>query len=191
VTVRAPEVVTRVGADARVVDLDAPGAEVQLAACVWGDQPQRMRRLQEALALRRQSQGTAQAARLVRARLPDELEEFLTGAVPAQAVAPVVLFDTYVTAYFNDVDHGALVRGVDAFARAWTLRHRLPWLWVRFEPPRAGEPDAPEAGWCRWWVEVWTQGKRRRIELGWAHPHCVKATFGPGLAELIALGGPE
>jgi len=191
VTVRAPEVVTRVGADARVVDLDAPGAEVQLAACVWGDQPQRMRRLQEALALRRQSLGTAQAARLVKARLPDELEEFLTGAVPAQAVAPVVLFDTYVTAYFNDVDHGALVRGVDAFARAWTLRHRLPWLWVRFEPPRAGEPDAPETGWCRWWVEVWTQGKRRRIELGWAHPHCVKATFGPGLAELIALGGPE
>jgi hypothetical protein len=191
VTMRAPEVVTRIGVDVRAVDLDAPGAEVQLAACVWGDQPQRMRRLQEALALRRQSQGTAQAARLVRARLPDELEEFLTGAVPAQAVAPVVLFDTYVTAYFNDVDHGALVRGVDAFARAWTLRHRLPWLWVRFEPPRAGEADAPEAGWCRWWVEVWTQGKRRRIELGWAHPHCVKATFGPGLVELIALGGPE
>jgi hypothetical protein len=189
--VRAPEVLTRIGADARVVDLDAPGAETQLAACVWGDQPQRMRRLQEALALRRRFQGTAQAARVVRARLPEELEEFLNGAVPTQPLAPVVLFDTYVTAYFNDVDHGALVRGVEAFARSWTLRHRLPWLWVRFEPPRVGEPAAPQVGWCRWWVEAWTQGRRRRIELGWAHPHCVRAVFGPGLAELIALGGSE
>lgn len=188
---RAPEVLTRIGADARVVDLDAPGAETQLAACVWGDQPLRMQRLQEALALRRKFQGTAQAARVVRARLPEELEEFLGKAIPTQPLAPVVLFDTYVTAYFNDVDHGALVRGVEAFARSWTLRHRLPWLWVRFEPPRVGEPVAPHVGWCRWWVEAWTQGRRRRIELGWAHPHCVRAVFGPGLAELIALGGSE
>lgn len=189
--VRAPEVLTRIGADARVVDLDAPGAETQLAACVWGDQPQRMRRLQEALALRRQFQGTEQAARVVRARLPEELEDFLNAAIPTQPLAPVVLFDTYVTAYFNDVDHGALVRGVEAFAKSWTLRHRLPWLWVRFEPPRVGEPVAPQVGWCRWWVEAWTQGRRRRIELGWAHPHCVRAVFGPGLAELVALGGSE
>lgn len=190
-TVRAPEVLTRIGADARVVDLDAPGAETQLAACVWGDQPQRMRRLQEALALRRKFHGTPQGARVVQAHLPEELEEFLTTAIPTQPVAPVVLFDTYMTAYFNDVDHGALVRGVEAFARPWTLRHRLPWLWVRFEPPRVGEPAAPQVGWCRWWVEAWTQGRRRRIELGWAHPHCVRAVFGPGLAELMALAGPE
>lgn len=190
-TARAPEVLARAGADARAVDLDAPGAETQLAACVWGDQPQRMQRLQEALALRRRFQGTGQAARLVRARLPEELEEFLRAAIPGQPVAPVVLFDTYVTAYFNDVDHGALVRGVAAFARAWTLQHRLPWLWVRFEPPRAGEPAAPQVGWCRWWVEAWTQGRRRTIELGWAHPHCVRLVFGPGLAELVALAGSE
>lgn len=188
-TMRAPEVLARVGADAREVDLAAPGAETQLAACVWGDQPQRMARLREALALRRRHHGTAQAARLVRAELPDELEEFLKKAVPTQPVAPVILFDTYVTAYFNDVAHGALVRGVEAFARPWTLRHRLPWLWVRFEPPRVGA--APQVGWCRWWVEVWTQGKRRTIELGWAHPHGMRAVFGPGLAELAALRGPE
>lgn len=190
-TARTPEVLGRTGADARPVDLDVPGAEAQLAACVWGDQPQRMERLREALGLRRELHGTSQAARLVRARLPDELEEFLAGAVPTQPVAPVILFDTYMTAYFNDVDHGALVRAVEAFARAWTLRHRLPWLWVRFEPPRAGEPAAPQVGWCRWWVEVWTQGRRRTIELGWSHPHCVRVMFGRGLAELIALGGAE
>ncbi|MBL9099360.1 MAG: DUF2332 family protein [Myxococcales bacterium] len=188
-TLRAPEVLARVGADARVVDLAAPGAETQLAACVWGDQPQRMARLREALALRRRYQGTEQAARLVRAELPDDLEDFLRKAVPTQPVAPVILFDTYVTAYFNDVAHGALVRGVEAFARPWTLRHRLPWLWVRFEPPRVGAP--PQVGWCRWWVEVWTQGRRRTIELGWAHPHGMRAVFGPGLAELAALRGPE
>ena len=104
---------------------------------------------------------------------------------------PVILFDTYVTAYFNDVDHRALVRAVEAFARPWTLRHKLSWLWVRFEPPRAGEPEAPQIGWCRWWVEVWTQGQRHTLELVWALPHCVKLVFGPGLSELTRLRGPE
>lgn len=186
-----PEILGRIGADARLIDLDAPAAETQLAACIWGDQPQRMQRLQEALELRRRFRGTPQAARLVRANLPDETEEFLRAAVPAQPVAPVILFDTYVTAYFNDVDHRALIRAVEAFARTWTLRHKLPWLWVRFEPPRAGEPAAPQVGWCRWWVEVWTQDGRRSIELGWGHPHCVRLAFGPGIAELAGLRGPE
>ena len=189
--VAPPEILGRVGADARLIDLDAPAAETQLAACIWGDQPQRMQRLQEALELRRRFRGTPQAPRLLRANLPDETEEFLRAAVPSQPVAPVILFDTYVTAYFNDVDHRALIRAVEAFARQWTLRHKLPWLWVRFEPPRAGEPAAPQVGWCRWWVEVWTQNGRRSIELGWGHPHCVRLVFGPGLSELAGLRGPE
>jgi hypothetical protein len=150
-----------------------------------------MQRLQEALALRRQLRDSGQTARLLKTRLPDETEDFLRAVVPIHPVAPVILFDTYVTAYFNDVDHRALVRAVEAFARPWTLRHKLSWLWVRFEPPRAGEPDAPQIGWCRWWVEVWTQGQRHTLELGWAHPHCVKLVFGPGLSELTRLRGPE
>ena len=188
---RSPEIVARVGADARLVDLDAPDAEAELTACIWGDQPRRLQRLQEALELRRRLRGTPQALRLTRARLPDETEEFLRAAVPAHPVAPVVLFDTYVTAYFNDVDQRALVRAVEAFARPWSRRHKLAWLWVRFEPPRAGEAEAPQIGWCRWWVEVWTQGQRHTVELGWGHPHCVKLVFGPGLAELAGLRGPE
>ena len=189
--VRPPEIVARTGADARVVDLDLPDAETQLAACIWGDQPQRMQRLQEALELRRGLRGTPQAARMLRARLPDETDELLRAAVPVHPVAPVILFDTYVTAYFNDVDHRALVRAVEAFARPWTLRHQLSWLWVRFEPARAGEAPAPQIGWCRWWVEVWTQGQRHTVELGWGHPHCTRLALGPGLAELTRLRGPE
>jgi hypothetical protein len=189
--VRPPEILGRTGADARLVDLDAPDAETQLAACIWGDQPRRLERLQEALALRRRFRGTPQASRLLRTRLPDETEEFLRAAVPVHPVAPVILFDTYVTAYFNDVDHRALVRAVEAFARPWTLRHKLSWLWVRFEPPRGGEPEAPQIGWCRWWVEVWTQGQHHSLELGWGHPHCVKLAFGSGLARLAQLRGPE
>lgn len=189
--VRPPEILTRIGADAQLVDLDAPAAEIQLAACVWGDQPQRMQRLQEALELRRRFRNTPQAARLLRARLPDETEEFLRAAVPVHPVAPVILFDTYVTAYFNDVDHRALIRAVEGFARPWTLRHKLPWLWVRFEPPRAGEAPPPQVGWCRWWVEVWTQGRRHTLELGWGHPHCVRLALGDGIDGIAALRGPE
>ncbi|MGB1015954.1 MAG: hypothetical protein ACPG4T_17585, partial [Nannocystaceae bacterium] len=83
-----------------------------------------------------------------------------------------------------------LEREVHAFARNWTLRHGLPWLWSRFEPARAGE-DSPHTGWCRWFVDTWSRGRHRRIELGWAHPHLVRVEFGPGLAELESLRGPE
>ncbi len=183
-----PEILSRVGADIQVLDLDAPHAEQQLAACVWGDQPQRMLRLQEALRLRRELR---HAASVVRSHLPDDTAEFLQAAIPSVPLAPVILYDTYVTAYFNDVDHRALIRAVEAFARPWTLRHGLPWLWVRFEPPRVGETKAPQTGWCRWWAEVWTQGKHRQIELGWGHPHCIRLQLGPGLVQLAELRGPS
>jgi hypothetical protein len=167
---KGPDVLTRVGGDLAPVDVDSADAEARLLACVWPDQLQRVLRMREALDLQQRMRGRADAARLLRMTLPDDLAEFLGAAVPRHPEAPVILYNTYVTAYLNDVDHRAVVRGVDAFARAWTLTHGLPWMWVRFEPARVGEPS-PHPGWCRWRVVIWERGHRRDVELGWAHPH--------------------
>ena len=123
-------------------------------------------------------------------------QQFTAGGGIAQAFGGVhrVANEVVGTGAFatdQPLDHRALVRAVEAFARPWTLRHQLSWLWVRFEPARAGEAPAPQIGWCRWWVEVWTQGQRYTVELGWGHPHCTRLALGPGLAELTRLRGPE
>lgn len=186
-----PEILLRRGADASPVDLDNPETERILAACIWGDQPHRLQRLREGFALHRELLKTAgPAAKVERRVFPEDTQTFLAEALPAAPRAPVILFDTYFTAYLNDVDLRALERDVREFAHTWTLRHGLPWLWARFEPARAGE-SSPHTGWCRWFVDTWSRGRHRRIELGWAHPHLVRAEFGPGLAELESLRGPE
>ncbi len=187
-----PEILLRRGADASPVDLDNPETERILAACIWGDQPRRLHRLREGFALHRRISegGDEPAAKVERMVFPEDTQTFLAQTLPTAPRAPVILFDTYFTAYLNDVDIRALERDVRQFAHTWTLRHRLPWLWSRFEPARAGE-TSPHTGWCRWFVDTWTRGRHRRIELGWAHPHLVRAEFGPGLRDLESLRGPE
>jgi hypothetical protein len=149
--------------------------------------------LREGLALHRRAlEGEIRPPITLRAvHLPDELDGFLEQALPGNPVAPVISFNTYVTAYVNDVDHRAVERRMSSFARAWSLQHRLPWMWVRFEPPRAGEPPAPEPGWCRWRVDLWEGARQRRFELGWAHPHLVRTKLGPGLLALAELRDSE
>jgi hypothetical protein len=98
-----------------------------------------------------------------------------------------VAVNTYVTAFLRDVEHRAVQRTVSDFARRWSLQHKFPWMWVRFEPTRAGEPPAPRHGYCRWLVELWDGNRHKRIIIGWAHPHLHRVLFTDGLLELLAL----
>lgn len=183
-----PEVLRRVGGDLRPIDLTTPDAEVDLEACVWGDQRRRLERLREGIAIHRRHlrERSLVPAELRTLELPDELPEFLRAALPDHPVAPVVAYNTYVTAYLSDVSQRAVARHMREFAKEWSLRHKLPWMWVRFEPARPGV-EPPHPGWCRWLVEVFSGSKTRSIELGWAHPHLVRVEFGPGLVELRSL----
>ncbi len=183
-----PEVLSRVGGDINPIDLSKPDAEVTLEACVWGDQRRRLERLREGIEVHRRHvrERSLVPAELRTMELPDELVEFLEAALPVHPVAPVIVYNTYVTAYLSDVNQRAVVRQMREFAKQWSLRHKLPWMWVRFEPARSGNP-APHPGWCRWLVEVFSGSKTRMIELGWAHPHLVRVEFGPGLVELRSL----
>ncbi len=190
---RGPEVLGRVGCDTDPVDPGEPATTRVLSACVWGDQSRRLRRLREGLEVHQSAKGGAMGplAEVRSVVLPDDIVAFLQGALPHNPVAPVISFNTCVTTYFNDVDHRALERRLGEFAKSWSLQHHLPWMWVRFEPARAGDDPAPEPGWCRWRVDLWEGARHHRIELGWAHPHLVRAKLGPGLLALAQLRDPE
>jgi hypothetical protein len=190
---RGPEVLGRVGSDADPVDAADPATARVLSACVWGDQARRLRRMREGLTTHARAVAgeIGPVAQVREASLPDDLTTFLEGALPRNPEAPVICFNTYVTAYLNDVDHRAVERRIGAVARAWSLQHRLPWMWVRFEPARSGETPGPEPGWCRWRVDLWEGVRHHRIELGWAHPHLVRAKLGPGLLALAELRDSE
>ncbi|GEM_PF-814461 len=185
-----PEILSRVGGDdPSPFDLEATDADRGLEASVWGDQRRRLDRLREGIDIHMHAERDGLAKASVRGlTLPDDLPEFLAGAVPRDPEAGVLCFNTYVTGYLSDVNQRAAGRHMRAFARRWTKRHQLPWMWVRFEPVRAGQTPPPHPGWCQWVVEIFDGSSERAITLGWAHPYMIKAEFGPGLLELRALG---
>lgn len=168
-----PKVRSRVGGDFAPLDLREAQAQLHLKACVWPDQPARLSRLQRGIDLHQAAREgvLAPVAQLHAAKLPEDLESFLRKAIPAHPVGPVIVYNTYVTEYFNDVDERGLTRRLRDFARRWSMQHKLPLMWVRFEPPRQGEEPAPRRGWCRWDVELFTGAKHEHMCLGWAHPH--------------------
>lgn len=184
-----PEILSRVGGDSSPFNLDVEGADARLEASVWGDQRRRLDRLREAIDIheRARTDESLARARVEGLSLPDEVQDFLAAAIPAQPEAPVITYNTYVTAYLSDVDQRACARSIRDFAKEWSMRHKLPWMWVRFEPSRPGQAPAPHAGWCRWVVELFDGPHNQRIDLGWAHPYLVRAEFGPGLRELRSL----
>jgi hypothetical protein len=186
-----PEVLTRVGGDANAAALARPETRRNLEACIWGDQRRRLDRLREGMELHSRASEGGLVPGLVPAEvrqleLPGELAEFLRAAIPSHPQAPVITYNTFATAYLSDVNQRAVAREMRGFARTWSLRHKLPWMWVRFEPARAGK-SSPHPGWCLWIVELFSGSKHKTIELGWAHPHLIRAEFGPGLVELRNL----
>ncbi len=191
---RGPEVLSRVGGDARPEELVRPEFNSHLEACVWGDQRRRLDRLREGIDIharaRESTSAGLQPARIRSLDLTTNLTEFLRDAVPDHPVAPVIAFNSFATAYLSDVEERAVASSMREHAHAWALQHQLPWMWVRFEPARPGTTSPHQArlgGWCAWQVELFSRGKHKSIDLGWAHPHLVRAEFGPGLVELREL----
>lgn len=183
------KIMSRFGADFSPLDLKEAQAQLHLKSCVWPDQPARLARLQRGIDVHEQAQeGLGPVAKLHAAKLPEDLESFLRKAIPAHPVAPVIVYNTYVTEYFNDVDERGMTRRMRDFARRWSMQHKLPLMWVRFEPPRKGEQPAPRRGWCRWDVELFTGARHQEMCLGWAHPHFQGLILGADFNKLVDAG---
>lgn len=147
-----PAVAERRGCDRSPIDLAAPGAVDRLIAYVWPDHPERVRRLEAAVAVARATPpvvDAADAGAWVAARLVE----------PAEGVATAVAH-TIVWQYFAPATAAAARRAIDdAGARATT---NAPLAWLAFEHRRSDAP--PELT-----LTTWPGGVRR--SLARAHPH--------------------
>jgi hypothetical protein len=183
------EVKSRIGGDLNPVDCNDKEATDALRACIWGDKAGRFQRLEEGLEVHaRAGRGEVKpVAEVHKVDLPNELDELLRLGVPERPEGPIVLFNTYVTAYFSDVEVRELERKVRKAAREHAMMHRVPWAWIRFETPRSDQEAGPRPAWCRWRIELWRGNEHTEIDLGWAHPHMAQIEFGPGLDRLVAL----
>lgn len=175
-TSRQLQILSRTGCDLAPFELAAPADEQTLAAFIWADQPQRLQRLREGLTAFHQANPPVQ---LHPVRLPDELPDFLATAVPHHH--PVIIYNTYITAYLND--NG---RSLQQHIANWAAGQNHPVLWLQWEPLWDG-PQPPEYGWVAWTADLWQTDRHYRWHLAWNHPHGTAVHWLSGLHDWAAF----
>ena len=177
-TENLPLIVSRKGCDIAPFPLTNRDDELTLTAFVWADQNQRVQRLREGIKACKQIEQSEAPVRLHRVDLPDELNLFLHQHIPAEPVAPVIIYNTWMTSYLHDKGQ-SMMHNIDQ----WAAGQERPVLWLQWEPARDGSEPA-EFGWCAWTADVWQRGEHRQWRLGWAHPHGGQMEFGKGFADM-------
>jgi hypothetical protein len=169
-----PHIAGRTGSDIAPFPLSGRDDELTLAAFIWGDQIERIRRLREGIEAFRHVESTTAPVIIHQVDLPDDLSRFLNKNLPAESREPIVIYNTWMTAYLRD-NGQSLLYHIDQ----WAVTQDRPILWLQWEPPRDGA-EPPEYGFCAWTADLWNQGTHRRWLLGWVHPHGASAELGPG-----------
>ena len=174
-----PMIVNRFGCDINPFHIRGEADERRLRSYVWTDRIERLERLDHGLAILREVQESEAPVELHQVTLPDGLPAFLP--LLDGSDVPVLLYNTYVTAYFPE--KRPLLR---QFMHDWAIQQPFPVLWVQCE---AGQKDAPtdeqppDRGWCAWTADLWQDGAHRQFFLGWVYPHGQNAQFSTGLTE--------
>ena len=176
-----PVIRSRCGCDLAPLILNSPAEELALAAFVWGDHPERLHQLRAGIAALHAVNRSQTPVRLVQADLPADLPRFLAARADRLLDAPIVLYNTYLTAYL--ADRGAALRSALA---AWAARHPRPVLWLQWESLRNG-PKPPEFGWLGWTADLWTGGRHRHWHLAWTHPHGTRILWTADLTDWLAF----
>jgi hypothetical protein len=114
-----PTVVSRIGIDLNPVDPSDPADARWLRACLWPDQPERIARLDAAIALAARHERTLLPGDALE-RLPDAFAMVPNGALP-------VVMTTWALAYFSHEDRLRFLRRLDERAA------RGPLAWVSAE----------------------------------------------------------
>lgn len=184
-----PQILSRTGCDLAPFDLTTSAAEQTLAAYVWADQPQRLERLREGIAAFHQANRGDAPVRLYPARLPEELPLFLATAasttlsasVPHTQHQPVVIYNSYMTAYLDDKG-----RSFRQHIANWAAGQNRPILWLQWEPLWDG-PQPPEYGWIAWTADLWQANEHHHWHLAWTHPHGTPLHWLPELEDWTAF----
>jgi hypothetical protein len=172
-----PAIASRTGCDLAPFRLRSAEDERTLAAYVWGDQPERLQRLREGISALHQVNRENGQIRLHQVNLPNELPRFLREKLPVDSHLPVIIYNTYMTAYLDG--RGAVLRD---YIQSWALTLSAPLLWIQWEPDWQGG-EAPEHGWCLWTAELWQEGVHCQWRLAWVHPHGSSVKWEIGLRE--------
>lgn len=172
-----PRITGRDGCDLAPFPLDSPQDELMLMSFIWGDQHDRLARLQEGIAaFKRANRGDA-PVRLNTADLPDDLGRYLQRVLADGGAAPVVIYNTWMSSYLRDKGQ-SMAYHIDG----WAAGQDRPVLWLQWEPARDGR-EPPHYAWCAWTAELWQGDERTRWHLGWVHPHGGEAHLGDGIEE--------
>jgi len=145
-------VAERAGCDLAPIDLTQQGGRLRLRAYVWPDQPERLARLDAAIAVACEagiSVERADAAAWVRDRLQ--------AAAPGQAT---VLYHSIMWQYMPTSTQAAVQDAIEHAGAQAT--EAAPLAWLRFEPPLA--ETRPELH-----LTLWPGGQQHRLAI--AHPH--------------------
>ncbi|MBM9614980.1 DUF2332 domain-containing protein [Desulfobulbus rhabdoformis] len=164
VQTQLPKISARIGCDLHPFLLHNPSDEIRLASFVWGDQPERLDRLQEAINAFHVVAQTQNPVQLFGAKLPDELSSFLYSSLP-KPTTPVVVYNTYLRPYIREG-----WESIEYSLKEWSKNHEQPLLWLQWELAPNGV-QGPQLGWLAWTAELVENGQSRKWLLGWVHPH--------------------
>ena len=170
----AVQVLSRYGCDLSPVQLQTEAEMRHLAAFVWADQPARMRMLLQGIKAVWRNNLVSAPVHLQTCRLAEELPVFLRGV--KKALAPTVLYNTYLGAYLPDKG-----QALQAPLALWAQQQPWPVLWLQWEHLHGKRP--PEFGWLGWKADLWQNGAYRSWHLAWVHPHGSRVFWLPGLKD--------
>jgi hypothetical protein len=151
-------VASRAACDIAPIDLEDDAARLRLRAYVWADQPERLARLDGAMALAR-----ADGHRVAQADAAHWVDDRLCEAAPGYAT---VLYHSIMWQYMPAASREAIAAAVQAAGARATLE--APFAWLRFEPSALDVP--PELRLTLW------PGAREQT-LARAHPHGSTVTW--------------
>ncbi len=178
-----PQILTRTGCDLAPFPLHTLADEQTLSAYIWADHPHRLERLREGIAAFRQANQGNAPIRLYPANLPHDLPQFLSQHIPATPDHPVVIYNTYMTAYLDD--KGA---SFQQYIANWAATQNRPVLWLQWEPLWNGS-EPPEYGWVAWTADYWHNSQHHRWLLAWNHPHGTHVQWEPGFVQWAEFWG--
>lgn len=177
-SVQTPQILSRLGCDMNPFSLSTPMDEVTLAAFVWADQVERMKRLQEGLAAFRLVEQSPAPVELHTVELPGGLADFLERQI-GQEAEPLVCYNTFIRLYLPE-------KGFDLrrILGEWASRQNRPIVWIQWEPPSSLNDRhgiAPEYGWLAWTIDLWHRGQEQHWHIAWVHPHGQQVRWLPDL----------
>ncbi|MEM7799813.1 MAG: DUF2332 family protein [Chloroflexota bacterium] len=182
----------RIGCDLLPFHLQTLADEMRLKSYVWGDQINRIARLESGLNALRDHRAAGGSFELMSVKLPDEVLRFLKDHCE-DGTAPLLLYNTFVTQYFRP-QRTEFMETISTWAAAQP--DGRPILWLQWEPPfddpeqgglsvGGDEREPDEYGWLEWRADLWWRGAHQVFVLGWVHPHGKEVRFLPGMGDWI------